>query len=213
MGDVAAELDRDLAMLENAEQDGCYAFRTWTAARVTVVVGRAVKIDDEVRVGFCRTHDIDIVRRPSGGRSVLIGPGTLQYTFALPYSLAAELSSIGGAKRFCNELLLEGLACGRALEHDASGDLVFEGRKVAGLALRRKRNAMLLHGTILVDADIDLIASTLRQPLREPVYRDGRDHLEFLTNLGTIDTTRLEMIVRDRLAELPRRATPALPAR
>ncbi|TFH24803.1 MAG: hypothetical protein E4H03_02555, partial [Myxococcales bacterium] len=63
MGDVAAELDRDLAMLESAERDGCYAFRTWTAARATVVVGRAVKIDDEVRVGFCRTQGIDIVRR------------------------------------------------------------------------------------------------------------------------------------------------------
>jgi lipoate-protein ligase A len=187
-------------MLESAELDGCYAFRTWTAPRATVVVGRAVKIEEEVRVEFCRTRDIEIVRRQSGGRSVLIGPGTLQYTFALPYSLASDLSSIGGAKRFCNDLLLDGLGCGRDLEHDESGDLVLEGRKVAGLALRRRRHAMLLHGTILVDADLELIASTLRQPLREPVYRDGRDHLEFLTNLGPVDTTQLEATVRDRLA-------------
>ncbi len=73
------------------------------------------------------------------------------------------------------------------------------GRKVAGLALRRRRAAMLLHGTILIDADLELIANALKRPVREPAYRDGRDHLEFLENLGQLDRAGLERNVRARL--------------
>ena len=200
VGDVTTELERDLCMLEAAENDGCYAFRTWTTPRTTVVVGRAVEIKDEVRVGFCREQAIDVVRRPSGGRSVVVGKGTLQYAFALPYSLDPELATISGAKKFCNNILRDGLGRGDELSEDDSGDLVLDGRKVAGLALRRRRTALLLHGTILVDADIELIASALRHPVREPDYRSGRAHADFLTNLGSVDTGVLEHMVRSRLA-------------
>lgn len=211
MGHAATELERDQAMLASAESEGCHAFRTWTTPFSTVVVGRAVNIEDEVRTAFCRAHDIAVVRRSSGGRSVLVGPGTLQYSFALPYSLAPELASIGGAKRFCNALLLGALERGDELEQDESGDLVLDGRKVAGLALRRRRNAMLLHGTILIDANVELIASALRRPVREPTYRDGRGHLEFLANLGPVDAADLERTVGEGLARFaPARAASRL---
>jgi len=204
---VAAEreLERDLELLAEAAGQGSPTFRTWTTPDHTVVVGRAVDIESEVHTEHCARLEVPIVRRPSGGRSVVIGPGTVQYTFALPYRLSPELSGISSSKRFCNRLLLAALGDER-VEEDDSGDLLVGDRKVAGLAIKRAREAMMLHGTLLVGADIDVVAALLRHPLREPHYRRGRAHREFLANLGSLDRESLERRVTASLTELARRA-------
>ena len=203
---VDKELAAETTLLESVEQGGPPAFRTWTAPQPTVVVGRSVLIEEEVDEGFCRARGIAIVRRQSGGRSVVVGPGTLQYAFALPYALAEGLSTISGSKRFCNRLLTEALGhathLGYVIDEDTSGDLVVDGRKVAGLALRRRRVGLLLHGTILVTADLELIASSLRHPKQEPTYRAGRAHRTFIRNLGALDEHVLRQSILGRLASL-----------
>jgi lipoate-protein ligase A len=205
--EVETELARDLAMLDAVEAGGRPAFRTWATELATVVVGRGVRIPEEVDETFCREAGIPIVRRPSGGRSVLIGPGTLQYTFVLPISLAQDLASIPGTKRLCNRLLIAALAhaavrTSKTIVEDASGDLVVGGRKFAGVALRRRRNAVLLHGTLLLDADVELIARALHHPVREPAYRAGRGHTDFLANFGAVDEPMFTETARTLLASI-----------
>ena len=197
---VRHELSLDLSALTAAESEGKSAFRVWSVEQPVVVVGRSVEAANEVDLDFCRDNGIAIVARTSGGRSVLIGPGTAQYSYTLPYSLDEELNSIAGSKRFCNRLLRESAPVLAELTEDASGDLVRGDRKIAGLALKRGRNAMLLHGTILVDADLELIAHALRHPEREPDYRGGRSHGDFLGNLGALDTEELQRGVKRELA-------------
>lgn len=186
---VLRELNHDLSCLDRAESEGTAAFRVWTVDHPVVVIGRSVQAEEEVNMQFCRDHGIAVLERPSGGRSVLIGPGTIQYSFTLPYLLDEELGSIAGAKSYCNRLLQSCSPALAALTQDRSGDLTRNGRKIAGLALKRGRAAMLLHGTILIDADLGLIARALRHPKREPHYRSGRTHEEFLTNLSAADDT------------------------
>ncbi len=189
-------------MLELAVSETRASFRTWTTDVATVVVGKAVDIEREVDVAFCRSRGIDVLRRESGGRSVWIGPGTLQYAFALPYRLSSELDGISSAKRFCNRLLLAALELDSSVVEDPSGDLVVESRKAAGLAMRRLRTALLLHGTILVDADLALIDRALKHPEREPDYRRGRPHRDFLTNLPRFDSLAVEPRVQASLSGL-----------
>jgi lipoate-protein ligase A len=204
-GDVERELETDTALLDAAEKGAAACFRLWTTSRTTVVVGRGVTIAEEVDESACDLHSVAVIRRESGGRSVVVGPGTLQYAFVLPYSLSEELLEITSSKRFCNAMLAPALEGGTrrargTLRFDVSGDLVCDGRKVAGLALRRRRLAMLLHGTILVNADLDLIAALLRHPQQEPAYRCGRSHTDFLANVGPVDEGLLDERVRERLA-------------
>jgi lipoate-protein ligase A len=65
----------------------------------------------------------------------------------------------------------------------SGGDLVFRGRKVSGSAQRRGRRAILHHGTILYDFDASLATRYLKEPARQPPYRAGRRHSDFLGNL------------------------------
>jgi len=201
-GAVERELAEDQRMLDAASAGASASFRTWTTAQPTVVVGKAVVVEHEVNVELCRAHGIEIVRRQSGGRSVWIGPGTLQYAFALPYALSSELNAITTSKRFCNRMLLAALEVAAQVNEDASGDLVVDTRKVGGLALRRVRNAMLLHGTLLTGADLALIDRVLLHPGREPAYRHGRPHRDFLANLPPLDGATIERQVRVSIARL-----------
>jgi lipoate---protein ligase len=62
-------------------------------------------------------------------------------------------------------------------------DLALGGRKFSGNAQRRKRRALLFHGTFLWGFDLSLVGRFLKFPSRQPDYREGRSHDDFLTNL------------------------------
>lgn len=230
---AAREIGDDFAMLSRT--DAGPAVRTWTCTDATVVLGVSRELDGEVDVEACDRLRVDVLRRASGGGTVWIGPGTLQYAFALPHAAGASASSVAnpafptavaasaaavappsidGVKRFCSDVVCEALAASgirTPIESDVSGDLRVGSRKVAGVALRRQRDATLLHGTLLVDADLESIASVLRHPAREPAWRQGRRHLAFLANLGPFDTTAFARQLRSRLARWPPAAQPAVP--
>ena len=198
---VADEIARDLAMFSNVEEGAPAGGRIWTVENHTVVAGRGTSLEREVNIGYCRSCGIEIVRRPSGGGAVVVGPGTLQWALALPYHLAPELQSISEAKRWANELVIAALSVGQLRAHE-SGDLVLGDRKAGGLALKRGRCAVLVHGTVLCTADLDTIAAALAHPPREPGYRRGRSHREFLVNLGRIDAGAVQRALRDSLLAL-----------
>jgi lipoate-protein ligase A len=60
---------------------------------------------------------------------------------------------------------------------------VLNDRKVSGNAQRRTQSAILHHGTILYDFDPARAERVLKPPHREPRYRAGRSHAEFLGNV------------------------------
>ncbi len=183
-------LEEDFALLDRVEEGAAPAVRVWSCTEPAAVVGVGQDAAVEVDLDHCRRAGVAVLRRASGGGAVVVGRGTLQYAFALPYTLSPALHDIGASKALCNELLIRALAeagTGADMYADRSGDLMVGDRKAGGLALRRRRRAMLLHGTILVQADIQLLAGALRHPSREPDYRAGRAHQEFLINLGAVD--------------------------
>ena len=51
------------------------------------------------------------------------------------------------------------------------------------------RGHLLYHGTVLYDFDIALIGRGLKVAPRQPEYRQGRDHHDFVTNVP-IDVSR-----------------------
>ena len=55
--------------------------------------------------------------------------------------------------------------------------------KFSGNAQRRKKHFLLFHGTFLLNFDIPLVEKYLQMPSKQPVYRHGRSHKNFLTNL------------------------------
>jgi lipoate-protein ligase A len=74
------------------------------------------------------------------------------------------------------------------------GDLTIHGRKFCGSAQRRLKNWFLVHCSILNAFPLDLIARYLTIPSRQPAYRAGRTHEEFLMNLDLPRAILCELI-------------------
>ena len=189
----AENLALDEALLEQAERgEGTEEIlRLWESKQPFVVLGRASRSREEVDLDRCRQLGLPVLRRCSGGASVVVGPGCLMYGVVLSYRLRPHLQRINLA----HELVLDHLA--RALQplapevrFQGTSDLTLGDRKFSGNSLRCKRSHLLYHGTLLYDFPLDLIAACLRTPPRQPEYRQTRSHASFVANLP-IDGPRL----------------------
>ncbi|HEY2772604.1 MAG TPA: hypothetical protein VGK20_01000 [Candidatus Binatia bacterium] len=164
--------------------------RVWTCTETAVVLGVSRDADTEIDLDVCQRSSAAVLRRASGGGTVVIGSGTVQYALVVPHASGEPPPSLEQVKQRCNGFVRAALAaCGlhAEIDSDPSGDLRIGDRKVGGLALRRQRTATMLHGTLLVEADLDLVATLLHHPGREPAWRRGRTHLDFLANTGALD--------------------------
>lgn len=173
----------DEALLDEAEASVAprECLRLWESPELAVIVGRSSKVAVEVDGDRCRADNIPILRRCSGGCAVVIGPGCFMYSIVLSYDLHPELRSIDESHRFVLSRVAQ--AIGRGSSFSGISDLTMSGRKFSGNSLRCKRDHLLYHGTILYDFPLEKIARCLRLPPREPEYREGRSHADFITNV------------------------------
>jgi lipoate-protein ligase A len=181
-----ANVALDEALLESAEaaDSDQEVLRIWEAPAPMVVIGRSSKVAEEVDRAACEALGVPVLRRSSGGASIVAGPGCLMYAVMLSHARRPELARIDEAHRAVLEPLAAALV--RQLPgvmKAGTSDLVFAGRKFSGNSLRCKRQHVLYHGTLLYDFPLDLIGRLLKTPPRQPDYRQGRAHGEFVDNL------------------------------
>jgi lipoate-protein ligase A len=214
----------DEALLDAAQAGECgETLRLWESPEPLVVVGRASHVALEVNLDVCQSRSIPVLRRASGGAAIVGGPGCLMYAVVLNCELRPGLRMIDQAHRF----VLESIACG--LQTLAPGvarrgisDLTVDGQmKFSGNSLRASRSHLLYHGTLLYDFPLSLVSELLRTAPRQPEYRQGREHDQFVANLplaihelrsaiisawpieGHLDawpTTRTERLAREKYA-------------
>jgi lipoate-protein ligase A len=175
----------DEALLEEAEQrQSDPVLRFWESDRHVVVLGRSSRLTDDVHLDACQADGVPILRRASGGGTVLQGPGCLSYAFVMPLKMSADLRDIRSSNTFILHRLAHALSQWQPRTAvQGISDLAIDGRKISGNAQRRTRNALLFHGTILYRMDAEVIARYLKQPKRQPQYRSDRSHREFLRTI------------------------------
>jgi lipoate-protein ligase A len=137
-----------------------------------VVIGRFQRADWEVDAAVCAARGVRVWRRFTGGGAVYLDPGTVCAALALPSAHPAASASI--PEMYAP--LLDGMvrAC-RALGVDAARDertVRIGDRKVTGIAAHRGRDVTLVHGTLLVAADLDALRACLAGPRDGPL--EGR---------------------------------------
>jgi lipoate-protein ligase A len=176
----------DEAFLDLCESGACdEVLRFWEPNQYFVVLGYANRAASEVNLEFCRNQTIPVLRRCSGGGTVLQGPGCLNYSLILRCEGCHALQSIKGTNEFVLQRHEETLsALLRApVEKKGHTDLAIGGLKFSGNAQRRRQKFLLFHGSFLLHLDVGLVEKTLPFPSRQPDYRTGRSHADFLMNL------------------------------
>ncbi|MFM7130328.1 MAG: biotin/lipoate A/B protein ligase family protein [bacterium] len=160
--------------------------RLWRQRSWAVVMGASGKVAEEVYLQKCDQLAVPVARRSSGGGTVLLGPGTFCLSMIAPLGhfkpedRDVRTLQVKVLKDFAS--LFQDIAPG--LEVIASGDWAIKGRKCAGSAQRRMKSHVMVHASVLNQTDLNMISRLLPPPPRQPDYRAGRNHNEFLTNLG-----------------------------
>jgi len=177
----------DEVLLDRCEEGtGDEVLRFWEPRTTFVVLGHSCRVRDDVHEEVCDARGIPILRRHSGGGTVVQMPGCLNYALVLRIDHRRELETITDTNAFVMGKLCRALQriAGDAVSVDGHTDLVLGERKFCGNAQRRRIRSVLFHGVILLKADIPLIEQILTMPPRQPLYRNNRTHTEFLTNAG-----------------------------
>jgi lipoate---protein ligase len=177
----------DEALLDEAEEGpDVETLRFWEPATYFVVLGYSRPVHTEVHLDRCREERIPVLRRCSGGGSVLQGPGCLNYSLVLRIPGDGPLSTLTGTTSLimdCHARALEGLLQ-RPVEVKGDSDLTMGERKFSGNAQRRRVRFLLFHGTFLINFDLERIGRFLAMPDRQPSYRGNRPHHQFVVNTG-----------------------------
>lgn len=175
--EIAQHVAWDLVMLPAPQ------VRALPATEVAVVLPRSREPQREVFLKACERDHVPVVRRPSGGGAVVLGPGVVTVSALAPLSGPRNTSQL--FVRFCD---LVSRALQRldvpTLQLRGVSDLCLGDRKVVGSSLRLLLNSVLFQASVLVDADLLLLERYLPFPSRAPDYRQGRPHREFVTTLA-----------------------------
>ena len=180
VGTIQDELEIDDALL--AASNESVLLRFWELESTAVVLGRGKTSAQDVFEEACLSDGVPIVKRSSGGGTVLQGPGSFNYSLILPIQSYDALSTISDTNRFIMQSHCEAL---KPLEADlnVSGitDLCIKDRKINGNAQRRSKTHILFHGCFLMGISFELITKYLKMPSIKPEYRENRSHQDFLT--------------------------------
>ena len=185
-------------LLDEARNAGEARALVWEPRAPLVVLGRSNQAERECDLEACRALGVPVVQRRGGGGAVVLLPGMVVITIAGPTGESRDAGQL-----FCrvNKHLaasIEGLGV-PALAHRGVSDLCLGERKILGCSLAFSRGFALYQGCLLVDCKLEAIERCLRHPSREPGYRAGRPHREFLTTLRrsgsrlTVEDVRTEL--------------------
>ncbi len=172
----------NLRLDEDLLASGRGVFRLWESAIECVVLGQSGQAERDVQLAECARAGVPVLQRSSGGCAVMLGPGCLNYSLVLPLEWNPAWHDVGISLRWVMSRMRKALAV-PGLMRQGECDLTLKRRKVSGSAQRRTRLAILHHGTLLYDFDASRVEQFLKPPPREPKYRAGRTHRDFLGNL------------------------------
>lgn len=178
----ALNMGRDVAILEAVAQRAVPpTVRLYGWSPPCLSLGRH-QPTEAADLDFCRSHGIDVVRRPTGGRAVLhhheltyavvapLGEGSLSHKLQEAYRIICT-----GLVEACRRLgIAAGLTPGEVnlqlpgprsavpcFKAPAGGEVVVAGRKLIGSAMRRYQGTILQHGAVLLDWDGELQAGAV----------------------------------------------------
>lgn len=153
-------------------------FFTWVVSP-TVIFGRHQVMEAEVNMDFCRANGIAIYRRKSGGGCVYADEGNLMMSLISP-STHSEVVFQSFLDCVSNVLR----ACGFAAVKSEHNDIMVEGYKVSGNACYALPTGTIVHGTLLVQVDFEMLQQAITPSVEKLLKHGVRSVRQRVANLS-----------------------------
>lgn len=170
----------DINILDDIHPD--LKFKTWQPDSIYLILGQSNSITDSLINEQVEENKITVFKRPSGGQTVILTPNTLVISTIITASkfVNPDVYFTTINKLIINILEKEGI---KNLHLKGTSDITIGEKKILGSAIYRNHNKVFYHAVLNVSERTDLMEKYIKHPVKEPDYRMGRSHAEFVTSL------------------------------
>lgn len=186
-------------MLKHFKED---VFMLWRG-KDSVLIGKNQNALKEIHYPFVKAHDIDVVRRISGGGTVFCDLGNTNFSFITTQASVKTVSF----KQFVSPILEVLKRLGADATFSGRNDITIEGKKISGNAQYRDKNRVLHHGTLLFSSDMGRLSSAIN-PSQVKYKGSGVDSVKSrVTNIqshltdSTIDIIKFREIINQHILD------------
>ena len=171
----------DAELLE--DNTSTYRFMVWEPGGLCIVLGQSNQLDQSVYIERTTVDGVPVYKRASGGETVVLSTGTLVV------SILKRGDGLRSPRLYFNAYnekiiqALRGLGV-KNLSANGISDICIGNQKILGSSIYRSKDRVFYHGVLNRAESVDVIERYLKHPVREPAYRDGRGHREFVTSLA-----------------------------
>lgn len=157
-------------------------FFIWIPDDYYVVLGNSNKPHENLIEKNIHADYVTVYKRPSGGQTVVLTPNTLVISIKVTLE---KFFNPSAHFRYFNEKIIEALSrLGvKDLYYRGISDVAIGDKKIMGSSIYRRRKILFYHAVLNVSEAIETIGRYIKHPTREPDYRHGRSHHEFVTSL------------------------------
>jgi lipoate-protein ligase A len=159
--------------------------RFWLNSRA-VVIGYSQSIRAEVNLEVCNKEGIEVVRRLSGGGTIYQDLGNLNYSITIEtdHTLVKGLDISQSIRTLCSGVITALKTFGTNPIFESSGNILINNKKVSGNAQARRKKAILHHGTLLINSDLNLLADVINAPNHAGIIQGVASKRSPVTNLS-----------------------------
>jgi len=133
-----------------------------------VLVGYHQSVQEEIRVDYCRAHNIQINRRITGGGAIFFDESQLGWEIICDKRFF-DVTFVNNRlfKRLCDPVVTALHMLGIESVFRPRNDIEINGRKISGTGGTESDGAFLFQGTMLVDFDVDTMLKSLKIPVEK----------------------------------------------
>lgn len=174
-------LDYDLPDI-NLLNEKTNQFMIWIPDKVYIVLGASNNPTESLNIENVEQDNITVLKRPSGGQTVILTPNNIIISavyFDRNTLLPKEVFN------HINRLIISTIEKFGIFDLSMMGisDIAISGKKILGSAIYRNKHALLYHAVLNLGEPPTTFEKYLKHPAKEPDYRGGRSHTEFVTSL------------------------------
>ena len=152
-----------------------------------VSIGRSRCVEDDVDVQQCNKNNVKIVRRTSGGGSIFTDQKCLIYSLVFNKKNLESTTPQAIFTHVCTTLVKSLQNSDIPTVYKPPNDLLLQGKKISGSGLIIKDDVVLIHGTLLVDTNLELMSDVLKATPKTPATTLTKE-LNYTPDISTMKT-------------------------
>ncbi|KPK37735.1 MAG: lipoate--protein ligase [Gammaproteobacteria bacterium SG8_47] len=152
----------------------------------SALIGFHQDVAQELRVDYCRAHDIAIQRRISGGGAIYLDETQLGWELYTSRRFFGTPDMTAIARRVCEAAAAGISRLGVDARYRPRNDIEVDGRKISGTGGVVEADSICYQGTVLIDFDVERMLRVLRIPaekLSDKAIASARERVVNLTEL------------------------------